>query len=160
MSALARQNPTHPTPDSDLSPVQQQVIAALAKGRTITAAAAEVQLHRCTVHAWMNTLPAFRAALSEARSQYAAQLRDEMTELSGTALETMRGLLQNPQTPPFVRLRASLAILERQDWSLPADAERNSDREMDRERDRELKNLDREIKQQLLAIGRDPRQVD
>jgi hypothetical protein len=41
-----------------------------------------------------------------------------------------------------VRLRASLAILERQDWSLPAEAERNLDRD-----------LDRDIKEQLLSLG-------
>ena len=126
---------------SDLSPVQQQVVSALAQGRTITAAATQAQLHRATVHNWLNTIPAFRAALTEARSQYAAQLRDEMKELSATALETLRTLLQDPQTPWAVRLRASLAILKRQDWSLPADAERN---------------LDREIKEQLLALGSDP----
>jgi len=140
-SAITRQNPTLPTPDTDLSPVQQQVVAALAQGRTITAAAAAAQLHRSTVHAWINTVPAFQAALTEARSQYTAQLRDEMKELSGTALETLRTLLQDPQTPSAVRLRTSLAILERQDWRLPADAERN---------------LDREIKEQLLALGSDP----
>jgi hypothetical protein len=123
---------------SDLSPVQQQVVAALARGRTITAAAAEAQLHRSTLHNWLNTVPGFRDALNDARSQYAAQLRDDMKELSATALETLRTLLQDPQTSSAVRLRASLAILERQDWSLPADAERN---------------LDREIKQQLLALG-------
>ena len=128
--------------ESDLSTVQQQVVAALARGRTITAAAAEVQLHRSTLYNWLNTLPSFRAALNDARSQYAAQLRDEMKELSATALETLRTLLQDPQTPSAVRLRASLAVLERQDWSLPADAERNADRE-----------LDREIKEQLLALG-------
>jgi hypothetical protein len=44
--------------ESDLSTVQQQVVAALARGRTLTAAAAEVQLHRSTIHNWLNTLPA------------------------------------------------------------------------------------------------------
>jgi transposase-like protein len=107
---------------SDLSAVQQQVVAALARGRTITAAAAEAQLHRSTIYNWLNTLRAFNAALADARSQYAEQLRDEMKELSATALETLRTLLQDPQTSSTVRLRASLAILERQDWSLPADA--------------------------------------
>jgi hypothetical protein len=144
MSPATRQNPTHPTPKSELSGVQQRVVAALAQGRTITAAAAEAQLNRCTVHEWLNAVPAFRAALAEARTQYTAQLRDEMKELSATALETLRTLLQDPQTPSAVRLRASLAILERQDWSLPADAERNR------------RDLDREIKEQLLALGSDP----
>jgi hypothetical protein len=142
MSSTVRHNPTHPTPSSILSPVQQQVVAALAQGCTITAAAAKVEMHRSTIHEWLNTNPAFRAALAEARSQYAAQLGDEMKELSATALGTLRTLLQDPQSSSAVRLRAALAILGRRDWSLPADAERN---------------LDREIKQQLLALGSDPR---
>src|SRR5712692_10135003 len=148
MSPTVRHNSTHSTPESNLSSVQQQVVAALAQGRTITAAAAEVQLHRSTVHNWFNSVPAFRAALTEARSQYTAQLRDDMIELSATALETLRTLLQDPQTPFAVRLRTSLAILQRRDWILPADAEPNLDRD-----------LDREIKQQLLALGSDPLQL-
>src|ERR1700674_3146006 len=95
MSSTVRHNPTHPTLESDLSSVQQQVVAALAQGCTITAAAAKVQIHRSTIHEWLNIAPAFRAALTEARSQYAAQLRDEMKELSATALETLRTLLQD-----------------------------------------------------------------
>jgi hypothetical protein len=146
-SSAVRHNPTHPTLESDLSSVQQQVVAALAQGSTITAAAAKVQMHRSTIHEWLNTAPAFRAALAEARSQYAAQLRDEMKELSSTALETLRTLLRDTQTSSSVRLRTALAILERQDWNLPADAERNVNRDRD---------LDREIKQQLLALGSDP----
>jgi acyl-CoA thioesterase len=124
--------------ESNLSVVQQQVVAALARGRTITAAAAESQLHRSTLHHWSKTLPAFRTAVKSARSQYTAQLRDEMKELSASALETLRTLLQDPKTSSPVRLRASLAILGRQGWSLPADAERD---------------FEREIQQQLLALG-------
>ncbi|HXP88144.1 MAG TPA: hypothetical protein VN841_25665 [Bryobacteraceae bacterium] len=153
MSSTVRHNPTHPTPPSILSAVQQQVVAALAQGCTITAAAARVQMHRSTIHEWLNTNPAFSAALAEARSQYAAQLGDEMKELSATALETLRTLLQDPQSSSAVRLRTALAILGRRDWSLPADAERNPERNNDRDLDRAL---DREIKQQLLALGSDP----
>jgi transposase len=144
MSNTVRQNPTHPTPQRELSGVQQQVVAALTRGCTITAAAAEAQVHRSTIHEWLNTIPSFRAALTEARSQYAAQLRDEMKDLSASALETLRTLLQDSQTPHGVRLKAALGILQRRDWSLPADAERN---------------LDREIKEQLLALGSDPLRI-
>jgi hypothetical protein len=159
-SAIDRQNPTpstHSTPDANLSPVQQQVVAALAQGRTITSAAAAVQLHRSTLHNWLNSVPAFRAALAEARSQYAAQLRDEMKELSATALETLRTLLQDPHTSAAVRLRTSLAILGRQDWSLPAEAERSPHRDTSSNRNTSYdRDLDREIKQQLLALGSGP----
>jgi hypothetical protein len=70
-----------------------------------------------------------------------------MKEFSATALGTLRTLLQDPQSSSPVRLKTALAILERREWSLPADAERNLDRDRD---------LDREIKQQLLALGSDP----
>ena len=153
ISSAVRHNPAHPTQESDLSSVQQQVVAALAQGCTITAAAAKVQMHRSTIHEWLNAAPAFRAALAEARSQYAAQLRDEMKELSATALATLRNLLEDTQTSSSVRLRAALAILERQDWNLPADAERNAERNADKDRDWDL---DRGLKQQLLALGSDP----
>jgi acyl-CoA thioesterase len=147
VSPVTKQNSTNSTfltPEKDLSSlsdVQQQVVAALAEGRTITAAAAEVQLHRATIHNWLKDIPAFKTALKEAKSLYAARLRDEMTDLSATALDTVRTVLQDAQSPTSVRLRAALAILQRQDWRLPADAE---------------PNLDYQIKQQLLALGSDP----
>jgi len=133
---------------SSLSDAQRQVVAALAQGRTITAAARQAQLHRSTIHNWLNDIPAFREALADARSQYSAQLRDEMKELSGAALETLRTLLQDPQTPAPVRLHTSLAILERQDWRLPAVTNSSADYETRTDRD-----LEREIDQQLLALG-------
>ena len=156
-TSTARQNPTNPTnptPDSKLSAVQQRVIAALANGRTISAAAADVQMHRSTIYEWRKTVPVFREALAAARAEYTAQLSDEMKDLSASALETVRALWQDAQMPPSVRLRAALAILERGGWNLPAAAEqgpvdRNSDKHVHR-------NLDREIKEQLLALGSGP----
>jgi len=122
-------NPTTPTPKSQLSALQHQVIASLARGRTITAAAAEAKIHRCTVHQWKSNL-AFTLALQEAQGEYKAQLKDYMKELSGVALETVRAFLQDPQLSPPVRLRAALAILGRNDWRLPANAEPNLEKEI------------------------------
>jgi hypothetical protein len=85
-SAPARHNPTHPTPPSNLSPVQHQVVATLAQGCTAP-----------PFKKWLNTAPAFRAALTDARSQYAAQLCDAMKELSAAALETLGTLLHDAQ---------------------------------------------------------------
>ncbi len=103
---------------------QAQVVAALAKGQTITAAAREAGIHRTTIHHWLRTEPAFKTAVDDAQSDYTATLSDEMRELSALALAALRSLLEDPATPPSIRLRASLAVLERpkfpkQSWSLP-----------------------------------------
>src|SRR6266849_1579880 len=134
------------TQKHDFSHAQQQVVAALAQGRTITAAA-QAQVHRSTIYNWRNVVPAFRQALAQARSEYVAQFSDELEDLSATALATLRTVLQDALTPSSVRLRAALAILQRPDWRLRADAEPNP-----RDRDREL---DRQVKEQLLALGSD-----
>ena len=105
------------------SPVQAQVIAALAQGRTVTAAAQEAGLHRNTIYNWYHE-PAFKIAVEEAQSEYVAILTDGMRDLATLALDTLRNLLEDPKTPASVRLRAALSILERphfpnRGWHLP-----------------------------------------
>jgi AcrR family transcriptional regulator len=106
-----------------LSPVQAQIIVALAQGRTITAAAAEAGIHRNTIHNWFRD-PEFKAAVNEAQQDYVETLNDGLRGLAARALETLRELLDDPKTPPSIRLKASLFILQRpqfpnQDWHLP-----------------------------------------
>jgi len=102
-----------PILNSDLSPAQAQVIAALVLGKTISAAARQVGIHRTTIHHWRRNQPAFRAAVHRARREYVELLNDQLRELASGALETMHKLLDDPATPSTVRLRAALAILER-----------------------------------------------
>jgi transposase-like protein len=107
-----------------LPPTQAQVVAALATGQTITAAAREAGIHRTTIHHWLRNEPAFKTAVEAAQSEYTATLNDEMRELSAHALAALRSLHDDSTTPPSVRLRAALAVLERpqfpdQGWSLP-----------------------------------------
>ena len=111
------------TAPANLSPVQVQVIAALAQGRTVTAAAQTAGVHRNTIYNWLNE-PAFKTAAEEAEAEYVAILSDGMRDLAALALETLRNLLQDSKTPPAVRLRAALAILQRphfpnRGWHLP-----------------------------------------
>src|ERR1700704_267566 len=106
-----------------LSPVQAQVIAALAQGRTITTAATEAGVHRNTIHNWFHE-PEFKTAVENAQSEYVATLSDGMRDLAALALHTLRHLLEDPKPPPAVRLRTALAILQRPrfphpDWRLP-----------------------------------------
>jgi SEC-C motif len=110
--------------NTNLSPVQAQVVAALAQGRTVTAVALEAGLHRATIHNWLRHQPAFTTAVEQARSEYVAALSDGIRDLAARALETLRQLLDDPQTPPAVRLKTALAILQRphfpkEGWQLP-----------------------------------------
>ena len=110
--------------DPTLSPVQAQVIASLALGRTITDAARDADLHRSTIHHWFRTEPVFTTALQEAQREYVETLQDGMRDLAARAVETLRNLLDDPKTPPAVRLRTALAVLQRphfpnQGWHLP-----------------------------------------
>jgi len=111
-------------PNASLSPAQAQVIAALAQGRTITGAAHDAGIHRTTIHHWFRTEPIFETAVQEAQREYVETLQDGMRDLAARAVETLRNLLDDPKTPPAVRLRTALAILQRphfpeQGWHLP-----------------------------------------
>jgi hypothetical protein len=113
----------HNSSDSDtntnLSPVQAQVIAALAQGRTATDAARDAGIHRTTIHHWSRTEPLFKSSLQEAQREYVTILQDGMRDLAARAVETLRNLLDDPNTPPAVRLRTALAVLQRPHFPQP-----------------------------------------
>ena len=127
MSSSASQHmssPSTPFEVGHLSPVQVQVVAALADGRSVTRAAADAGIHRTTIHKWIRTSADFRKAVDEARDYFYSQINDQLNELSTVALDTLRQLLTGPDTPPSVRLQAALAVLARPGlrhpgWQLP-----------------------------------------
>jgi len=108
----------------NLSPIQVQVVAALAEGRSVTRTAAAAGIHRTTIHNWMRSSKEFRDAVNQARDHFFECVNDQLNELSTTALDTLRQLLTSPETPPSVRLHAALAVLERPShrdsaWQVP-----------------------------------------
>src|SRR6266446_7983244 len=130
MQEAIHHNSSHFAPISyaDLSPVQAQVIEALAQGQTVSAAAEKAGVHRTTIHHWIRTEPQFQAAVRIAQAEYSAELNDGIRELAARALLTLHDLLRDPATPPAVRLKTALAILQRPHapnpgWNLPAPVE-------------------------------------
>ena len=126
MTAVIDHNSSHPTPDThaNLSPAQKRVVAALAQGHTISAAARQAEVHRGTIHDWLRNAPEFKAAVQAARREFSARLNDQLRELAATALDTLHKLLDDPKTPSNVRMKTALAILERPHspdpgWHLP-----------------------------------------
>jgi transposase-like protein len=114
--------------DAGLSPVQAQIIEALAQGQTVSAAAEKAGVHRTTIHHWIRNQPQFKAAVQTAQSEYAAEVNDSINELAAHALLTLHDLLRDPATPHAVRLKTALAILQRPHapnpgWNLPGTVE-------------------------------------
>ena len=113
-----------PVSNSSLSPTQAQIVVALAQGKSVSAAARDAGIHRTTVHLWMRDEPEFKAAVHRAKREYIELLNDQLRELASGALQTVRKLIDDPATPASIRLKASLAVLERPQlpdggWSLP-----------------------------------------
>ena len=159
MPAPVRQTSTHSNNSTDLSPTQTQVVAALAQGRTVTDAAESAGLHRTTVFEWLKTSPAFCKALDEAKEIYEERLRGEMRELSALALKTLRGVMEDPKASPSVRLKASLAILNRRDWTLPANVESKVevDNTAEKEMMQQLLDLEKGLKDPFSTLDATPR---
>ena len=109
---------------ASLSPVQAQVAAILAQGHSITAAARQAGIHRSTIYQWLQHSLDFKTTVEDAQQEYLATLTDEMRDLSASALRTLHGVLDNPETHDGIRLKAALAVLQRphypnQGWHLP-----------------------------------------
>ena len=113
-TAVHHISPTSPPFEvGNLTPIQVQVVAALAEGRSVVRAAAAAGIHRSTIHNWVRTSKEFRDAVNQARSHFFECVNDQLNELSAVALDTLRQLLTSPDTPPSLRLHAALAVLER-----------------------------------------------
>ncbi|MFN3324964.1 MAG: SEC-C metal-binding domain-containing protein [Bryobacteraceae bacterium] len=123
-----RQIPTDPTHFPDLTPAQLRAVHALAAGATVTAAAEAAEVHRDTIYEWRRSKPAFAQAVIQAKSACEARLHDQLATLAQLAVATLQQLLEDPDTPPAIRLRAALAVLRRshfehKDWNIPVPIE-------------------------------------
>ena len=101
-----------PSPNPALSSVQTQIAAALARGASLSGAAREAGVHRTTLYNWIESLPDFAAAVQRARHNHADHLRDSFRDLESLALIRLRAILENPDSPPAIQLKAALAVLQ------------------------------------------------
>lgn len=95
-----------------LTAVQNQVIATLAGGASLSDAAAQAGIHRNTIANWRRASPEFRAELAQALYDRALLVREQAEALASDALTTIREILTDSKAPASVRLRAALAILQ------------------------------------------------
>jgi transposase-like protein len=99
-------------PEPILTTQQQHVLALLAQGSTVGAAAKAAGVHRNTVSNWRRAgSPEFRNAWQSAQVEQAAYWRDQIQVLGNVAVASILCILEDPRTTPSVRLKASLAVL-------------------------------------------------
>jgi AcrR family transcriptional regulator len=94
-----------------LTTIQAQIVKSFASGATLTAAAAAAGVHRSTIYEWLQTHHEFAAAVRQARAAYRSALNDQICELTGLAFTALRSLLEDPYTPPAIRTKIALNIL-------------------------------------------------
>ena len=102
-----------PFETAGLTPVQVQVVAALAEGRSVVRAAAASGIHRSTIHNWIRTSQQFCDAVNQARSHFHAIVADQLNELSGAALDTLRQLQQQFRGDPDAALPRDIGTMIR-----------------------------------------------
>jgi hypothetical protein len=99
-------------PDTLLTPQQLTVISALSSGVTLTAAAEEAGVHRNTIHYWRRNLRAFQDSLAHAQYDRALYYRDRLEAEIDLAIKALHEILADSKTPPSVRLKAALHVIQ------------------------------------------------
>jgi hypothetical protein len=99
--------------DSNLSPVQVKVIAAILGGATVQAAATAAGVHRNTIAYWRRTSPFFRDALRNAHYDKALSIREETGNQVAGAFAAIHAILNNPGTSDSARLNAAKYIIDK-----------------------------------------------
>ena len=92
---------------------QQTALTQLLMGATITEAAQAAGVTRQTVSEWCNHHGAFQAELSERRASALKDAQQQLEEAALIAVEVLSELARDPAVPASVRVKASVAILER-----------------------------------------------
>ena len=94
-----------------ITPSQDQVLALISAGSSISGAAEAAGLHRNTIHHWVRSGPQFRFALVRAREAKALYWREQAEQLAAAALDTIRAIMTDSSHPAAVRLKAALSII-------------------------------------------------
>ena len=108
---IVRRNETPAAGPPALPAQQQQAIAALLSGATVTAAADRAGVARQTLHRWLADDPGFIAAHNLARREMANAVTQALRVLSVQSVKVLKRALTSPETPAAVKVRAAVEVL-------------------------------------------------
>ena len=104
-----QQKSTH---SAELSQSQITAIAAITAGSTLTDAASRAGIDRSTIYLWLKQDADFVAELNRAKLEQLQVVKDELRALAVESTRTLRELLTASETPPAIRLRAAVAVIQ------------------------------------------------
>lgn len=99
------------TENGTLSTKQRRFLAALLSEPTTRAAAAEAGVSERAAWRWLGE-PTFRAELASRQDAVLAAVTSGLADDAQAARATLRDLMTDPATPPGVRVRCAVAILD------------------------------------------------
>jgi hypothetical protein len=96
---------------AELTPRQEEAIAALLACASVQAAAKSVQIGRTTLYRWLKD-ETFLTAYQDARRQATAWVPGRLQHLAGKAVHTLERVLDDPEAPAPARVSAARTVLE------------------------------------------------
>jgi uncharacterized protein YchJ len=108
---------------STLTPVQNQVIAAISAGSSIKSAALAGNIHRNTIAYWRQTSPAFREALTQAQFDRVTDIREQAQSYVDEAFAAVYEVLTDSSVSASARLKAARMIIDQASTPVPAEPE-------------------------------------
>ncbi len=96
---------------NELSERQRRAIAALLSARNVSEAAQAAQVGERTLRRWLAE-PTFRAALTGAEGQAIDAATRRLVSLTDSAIDVLTTVMQDPDAPSGVRLRAAQGVLD------------------------------------------------
>ncbi len=100
------------SPNLPLTPAQEQVLAHIAAGATVTTAARIAGVHRNTIGNWLRSSPAFHDALEQAHHCQALFWREHSEVLASNAFNCLEEIIDDKRANVNARIKASLAIIQ------------------------------------------------
>lgn len=90
---------------------EDQALVALLSETTMKEAATKTGIAEITLWRWMQD-PAFQERYREARRQAVSQAITQLQKISSEAVQTLRDVMNDIETPPACRVTAAKAVLE------------------------------------------------
>jgi hypothetical protein len=91
---------------------KEQAIGALLTHATLTEAATVLDVDESTLRRWLREDTPFQTAYREARRAVVQQAITQVQCATGEAVETLRAVMQDSESPASARVSAAKAILE------------------------------------------------
>jgi len=94
----------------NLSPRQWRAVREILVQKTVASAAAQCRVSQATIYRWLGD-QAFRTALTQAETEAVNAAGRRLVALTEAALDAVVTILNDPQVPAAVRLKAAETVL-------------------------------------------------